>query len=347
MHPETTGKEARNMDRKWLLVLLMLAIGLSFGLESRAQEPILMPVEISGFADILWRIDEPDVGAETFALGQAEIDLASTVGDRIDVEVAVAYDPESETFGLGALVADIRLFGESESHFQDVDWIEHGGLVVGQMDVPFGIDWLVYPSIDRKLISGPLAVAGTHDGWGDLGAAFYVENRAGNAVFYFLNGTGYCPPDQDEATIGGDIGNAYGGRAGLTLFSGAEVGASNAVILTRGRDTTSQLWGADAQWASGMLSCKAEFIRQIIGLDADLELTHDGWYVQGMVHPERTFLVARYGSFASGGDSGECVSRVCCGAGLALADQAEIRAEYQAGLDGMKDRILAQIVVGF
>lgn len=331
------------MDNKWTLVWLVVSSGTLICTESHAQEPFIPPVDISGFADVLWHIDDPDRGKESFALGQAEIDLASSIAERIDVEMAVAYGSESETFGLRALVVDIRLLGDSESHYSDVDWIRHGGLVIGQMDVPFGIDWMVYPSIDRKLISGPLAVAGTHDGWNDVGAAFYLENPVGNAIFYALNGTGYSPPDRIDETIGGDIGNAYGGRAAFALFSVAELGCSNAVVQTRGKKATSQLWGADAQWARGAFSCKGEFIRQILGLDAERKLTRDGWYAQGMFHPDRYFLVARYGSLDTDGS----VSRVCCGAGYVLADQAEIRSEYQAGFDGVEDRFLAQIVVGF
>ena len=78
-----------------IAVTLLLVGGLGF-----AQEIEIPPVEISGFADILWQIDDPEMLTETFALGQAEIDLAASLEDRIDVEMAVAYDPDAGSFGL-------------------------------------------------------------------------------------------------------------------------------------------------------------------------------------------------------------------------------------------------------
>ena len=141
----------------WLIVFVALT-PFVMAENSQSQEIEIPPLELSGFADILWQIHDPEFGTETFALGQAEIDLATSLEDRIDVEMAVAYDPDAGSFGLGALVMDFRLFGDPESHFFSFDGVDHAGLVIGQMDVPFGIDWMVYPSIDRKLITGPLVV---------------------------------------------------------------------------------------------------------------------------------------------------------------------------------------------
>jgi hypothetical protein len=333
------------MNTKTTLITFLMIMLLTAG--NSPAELELPSVEFSGFADVLWQIDNGPEDSEDFAIGQAEIDLAASLSDRVNLEMALAYDPDSGSFGLGALVMDLALLGSGENHFHHSNTIENAGLLIGQMDVPFGIDWMFYPSLDRQFITGPLVVADTHDGWNDLGIAVYLETSLLNAVIYRLNGTGYEAPFLPDDSVGGDISGAFGGRLGLNALSGFELGGSFASIGNQDGDQVSSLWGVDAQWATGPVYFKGEYIVQKVGLDAALELQHDGSYVEGMYHPGGYFLLARYGSFSPEGDEFSRESRVCLGAGYVVQDGAEIRLEHQIGIDVAPDRTVAQFVVGF
>ncbi len=52
-------------------------------------------VDIVGFADAQYVIKDDAGGTTGFALGQVEIDVETCIDDRIDVAVALAYDPEA------------------------------------------------------------------------------------------------------------------------------------------------------------------------------------------------------------------------------------------------------------
>ncbi len=53
------------------------------------------------------------------------------------------------------------------------------------------IDWNVYLSIDRNIVSGPIAVENIHDFWNDYGIQLYLESRLFNTVVYVTNSFGY------------------------------------------------------------------------------------------------------------------------------------------------------------
>ncbi len=103
----------------------------------------------------------------------------------------------------------------------------------------------------------------------------------------------------------------------------------------------------DAQWTMGPIYAKGEYIFQKVGLDSPDSLEHTGYYVEGMYHPGKYFLLARFGNFSSDEISEIEESRLCLGAGYVVLEGAEIRLEQQFGMDGMPNQTLAQFVVGF
>jgi hypothetical protein len=339
-------KGMNNMKTKILFCTLTVALSVLAGVSF--AEVNVPTVEFSGFADILWRVDEDDGEGEDFFIGQAEIDLATNLDGVINLEMAVAYDADAGSFGLGALVMDLALLGEDEGSLHHSDVIQNAGLLIGQMDVPFGIDWLFYPSIDRYLITGPLAVSGTHDGWNDLGVAAYIETSGFNAVIYRFNGSGYEAPFVPGDSASGDAGCAWGSRVGLhTVLPNIEIGTSFASIITGDGDQSSTLLGFDAQWATGAFSAKGEYIIQKIGLDTAHELEHKGSYIEGMYHSGRFFVLSRYGLFTPEGSDFLEESRVCLGAGYVIQDGGELRIEHQISIDNAPEQTMAQFVVAF
>ncbi|MBK7770410.1 MAG: hypothetical protein IPI48_07745 [bacterium] len=146
------------------------------------------PFEITGFMDVLFSTDEVTAGERDFRLGQAELDFFACTSDHSCACVAVAYDPATGTFGLGAATIEFLIAGKGSDCRHHYEKWERSGLVVGQFDIPFGIDWLTYPSVDRRTVTAPDAIDATHDGWNELGASFFVEATRYTARAWVTNG---------------------------------------------------------------------------------------------------------------------------------------------------------------
>lgn len=314
-----------------LLSALAMMLFAGFAAAS-AQEKHENSPEISGFGDIQY------IGGEDrFAFGQVEVDLETFLDERIHLEAAIAL--EEENFTTGTFIVDFHLFGSEGSHFRQAAGIDHSGIIVGQFDVPFGVDWLVYPSVDRKLISEPVAVANTHDFWNDFGVQGYLENGHYNVVTYAVNGFGYTAGDAEV-----DMNLALGGRVGFSLFPQLEVGASCAGFFDRDYELDMALIGAHLQFSHGRFSAKGEFLIHPQELAGNGDVTHTGFYAQGLRDFGDFYLVSRYGQFRP--DQEKNHTRLSAGGGWIIEDGCELPLEQQINSDG-KDLTLLQLAVGF
>ncbi len=131
------------------------------------------------------------------------------------------------------------------------------------LDVPFGIDWEVLPSIDRPLVSTPLVVDATHDSSNDLGVQAYAELPWMTSVVFAVNGWDY---EAGDSTFSADA--AVGGRVGLKPGEGIELGGSFAWFDVEGDGRSMSLAGADLQVAAGPLAIRGEFIQHDIEMDS-------------------------------------------------------------------------------
>ena len=310
-----------------LALILLLPLGSSTAV--RAQE---RPIEITGFGD-LWYVG----GGDRFELGQVEIDLGLPLDERIDLEIAIALDEGA--FTTGSFLVDFHLFGREGSHFRPLAGIDHSGLIVGQFDVPFGIDWLVYPSIDRKLVSGPVAVENTHDSWNDFGVQGYLKSGPVNAVVYAVNGFGYEAADAEV-----EMNLTVGGRVNVSPVPYLEVGSSYAAFFDQDYELDMALLGADLQFIHGRFVAKGEYLFQRLGLAGEEDATSAGFYAQGLYDFGSFFLVSRYGQFLP--EEGEDLTRVSLGGGWVIGDGCEARVEQQINSQE-EDLTLLQLVVAF
>lgn len=304
-------------------------------------------VEISGFGDFYYEIQQENTLGQNFEIGQVELDLETAIEDKIVISAAIAYDSREETFGLGAFTVDFYLFGSEGGHFRPLSGIDHSGIMLGQFDVPFGIDWHVYPSIDRKLVSGPLVVENTHDFWNDYGVQAYIETKLVNGVVYWTNGFGYEVTDTSGNPVDVEMKMASGGRIGVNPHKMIDFGGSYAGFFDHDNNLDMSLLGVDLQLSYKGFSLKGEYIVHQLGLAGDDALTNSGFYGQVKYDFSEFFLVGRHGRFSRDEESADDLSRTSAGAGWVVKEGCELRFEYQVNSEDNDDVTFLQLVVGF
>lgn len=322
---------------------------------TETENDVIGGLEISGFLDVISTYQRKVADNSEFGLGQAEVDLANELSDNITAEIAIAYNNETGNFELGAALIDIHLFGGGEKHTRGFA-IDHSFIVAGQFDVPFGIDYYVYPSIDRKLVTSPMAVDLTHGGWNDFGLQFGLNATHGNLIVYAINGFEASAEVLDEVetlstgidtyeTIDTSPANAFGTRLGIAPFSGLEFGSSFATGYNESGKSEMLLWGADFQYSISALELKGEFIYHSLNRSI-AEENNRGYYVQTSYDIlEQVFVTARYGSFKP--DGAQWYGQFSLGAGYTLSGDVGLRFETLISENSSDNLNIMQLVAGF
>ncbi len=321
--------------------------------ESPAEETSKR-LEISGFFDVVGSSHRVDGDEAPFRLGQAEIDLANQVSNRIAVEAAVAYNNEAGTFELGAAFIDFHLLSrdKAERHTHTALDIDHSYILAGQFDVPFGVDYHTYASIDRKLVTAPAVVELTHGGWSDVGIQLGLETPHANLVGYWVNGFESSAEILDEVQtlatgvevyeeINTTPANALGMRLGLKPLDWMELGGSFAAGWNASEKNEMTLAGLDLQLTYDKLEVKSALIGHSMNRTI-AEENNRGFYLQALYNIfDRAFVVGRYGSFKP--DRKEWSDEGSIGAGYSLADCLEVRweASVNEALTGTRNFIQA------
>lgn len=301
-------------------------------------------IEYSGFADILYTKALGDDGEAGFNYGQFEVDLSGSVVPGVTFEGAIAYNADDGVFEAGAGFLDIHLKGSDEDHPARGGFISHSGLLVGQFDVPFGIDYLHIPSPDRSLVTSPLLNQATIDGWNDVGLNLYGELSLLNFNVFAVNGA--------------SNGLALGGRLGFPVAGLLEVGTSFAIQTGENdAEAVPSLMGIDFQATSGVISTRLEYQMATAMLEGDFDTMtdddeHSGYYLQLNLDLNEMvnlplFLVGRFGGWEYGD---ETASRITAGLGYEFEPGFECRAEYLSNTvneDDPENQITIQTVVSF
>ncbi len=340
-----------------IIVFLLVA----FCVPTMSQES---PIEITGFGDIYYIVQPADDGIDDFNFGQVELDVETSIQEKVFVSAAIALDPESRTFGLGAFTVDLHIFGNDGNHFRR-GGLDHSGVILGLFDVPFGIDWQVYPSIDRKLVSSPLVVENTHDSWNDCGVQGYLEHGRLGVTLFVTNGTGYeIGYDASGAWLGyNNLGynntnpiittdavemtKAIGGHLGIKPHDLVEIGLSYAGFLDQDDQVDMSLTGIDIQFHYNDLHCKGEYIVHDLGLNGDNEISNSGFYAQGWYEFSSVFIVGRYDMFSPDIASVEEFNRLSIGFGWVIIEGVGLRVEHQINSEEDSDVSFFQTVVAF
>lgn len=306
------------------------------------------PFEMSGFFDVLNRYGSLSSGEKSIQFNQAELDISHQITDQLLGFVAVCYDNDAEAFCIGAAYADFQMVASANNS---------AGIIAGQFDVPFGIDYLTCTSIMRKTVSTPLVVSMTHGGWNDVGMQFYAGNSYGNITAYAVNGFAdqatettlvwnLATSTLDETIEDVDLTprHAYGGRIGLKPLApfNAEFGSSLAVGLNDQHRTETYLYGFDGTVTVGNGTLKGEYIYHSRNRSRQVENNY-GYYLQGEYQFGRMFVVSRFDAVTHQ-RLGQ-FRRETLGAGFILHEGTEFRFEYQNPDKGLPRVAIAQLVV--
>lgn len=297
-------------------------------------------IEWSGFFDIQYAHTASDTVSDDFTYGQFEVDLSMPLTNRISAEAAMAWGDGS--FELGSGFIDIHLQTAEEEHPPRGTYLSHSGFIVGQFDVPFGIDYRVIPSPDRKLVSPPLVNQRTIDSWDDMGVQIYGVGPLGNFVLFGVNGF--------------SEGQAYGGRIGITPVKGVEAGVSYALDRTMEGHTEVTVLGVDGAISMAPVEVKGEFT----AMEEEKTVApkkHAGFYVQASYDLHPIFAVGRYGRWTpkfdedGDGQNDPALTRITLGAGYRIVEQVEVRVEHQINKEERdeekNDQTTVQWVVSF
>jgi len=261
----------------------------------------------------------------------------------------VAYNNETDNFELGAAELSLNLHADENSFITSVDFS------AGQFDVPFGIDFLVYPSIDRKLVTPPLVVERTHDSWNDFGIKLSLYSNYVKLVVFGVNGFDASFEVVNEAqsqALGVDIGdeidtspaNTFGARLGLTPVADFELGGSVAFGLNDTDEDEMILIGGDVRYQLTNLSLKGEYIYHSFNRSiADEE--NEGYYIQALYGMDPVFWVGRYGAIQPDGE--DWTNRFTLGIGYTVTETVELRFETIINEDSDENTNILQLVAGF
>jgi len=273
-------------------------------------------LEVSGFVDVLGQGRQGEDA--TFGMGPFEIDFAWEFSPSVAFEGAVVV--EGDEVGLGQTMVDFAVLGENRL-----------GLQVGLLDMPFGIDYQVFATPDRKTVTPPLVTElMMHGGWGDIGLNFHGSLPRVNYNLYVVNGMGEDGGEPVNQLLDNNNGKTVGGRIGILPVESLELGFSYAYgpyLDTLAREALSRI-GGDIQFAYQSLVIKGEYIKGEEEVPGAPEREHDGFYIQLLGKAtEKLYGVTRYCYWKPKG--GDTVTRTTLGLGCDLLENISLRSEYQ------------------
>ena len=205
------------------------------------------------------------------------------------------------------------------------------GLQVGLLDMPFGIDYQVFATPDRKLVTPPLVTELMMDGgWGDVGVNFHGSAPRLNCNVYVVNGMGEDSGVPVNQITDNNNSKTAGGRLGFLPIKDLEFGFSYAqgpYLDGAARQALSRI-GGDIQFVYERLQIKGEFVMGGEEVPGASKNEHEGLYLQLLGEAtEKVYGVARYGYWKPKG--GDKVTRTTIGLGYDLGENISLRSEYQ------------------
>jgi hypothetical protein len=296
----------------------------------------LLPLEFTAFGDFFYRFERP--GDDDFHVGAVELDASLKLTPYVNVSTAIAFDGAQDSFELGAFVIDCGVAGDGAGYVLHSKHLVKSGISFGRFFVPFGIAYLLYPSVENRFVTLPQAVRLTHGGWNDVGAQGYAIGEHWTVVGYVVNGPEHpVSPDAVEPSR-----TAAGARLSAKVDERIEVGGSGALDFAAAGPVMA-FAGGDAQASLGPLDVSGEYLLKHVKTPGIAELTH-GVYGQALLKFDPAFFVARYDTVLEGAKTFE--RRIAGGAGVEIFPRGEVRAVYEHSFDSGVRTVTLQLVGG-
>jgi len=295
--------------------------------------------EVTGFVDVLGQAQQGENAS--FGMGPYEVDFSWELA-KLYFEGAVVV--EGEEVGLGQTFVE---FKPLKQKYQDFLAIQ-----AGFFDMPFGLDYEVFATPDRKLVTPPLYTELVMDGgWGDIGINLCGSLWLVNYNLYGVNGFGEDNGNPVNQLTDNNDAKTFGVRLGISPFEDLEVGVSYAggAYLDDNTKDLLQRIGAHLKFGWKKIEAKGEYIfgkQDIPGKDAREE---NSYYMQllGKLTDE-LYAVVRFGGWKPKG--GSEISRITTTLGYDLSEKISLRLEYQFNIEtpGVKNDLFSlQTVVSF
>jgi hypothetical protein len=307
-------------------------------------------MEISGFFDAIGVANFTNTENSRFLINQFELDFSYLHKTHFSVGSALAYNNETENMELAMAFIHYSFDEGPAKHPRRVETYDHSALLVGKFDVPFGLDYLSYASIDRPTLTQPLVMEKTIAGWNDVGVDFH--HFAGNLKFdiWALNGF--------KAGVG------LGGNIRYRFFPFLEIGVSHSADMDNFfKDVNDWLSGVDIRIDTETFEIKSEFLwmKGVYEGVPDTVLSdnmHHGGYFQVLTHLDKfieipLFVVLRIGGWQCSEDIedlNEAQKRYTATVGYALHENLSVKFELVVNdydVAPTETSGMLQIVVGF
>ncbi len=260
---------------------------------------IIAQTEMSVFFDAVGISNFNNTKESRFLINQFELDFSYLHQSHFSVGSAVAYNNESENLELAMAFIHYSLEDGPVKHPRRVETYDHSALLIGKFDMPFGLDYLSYASIDRPTISQPLVIEKTIAGWNDIGIDYHLFKNNIKFDIWAVNGF--------------NAGIGLGGNIRYKFFPFLEVGLSHSSDIDNFKSVNDWLSGVDMKINTETFEIKSEFLwsKGVYEGTVDTVLNneiHHGGYFQILTHLNKFItlpisLTLRFGNWKCTGNS--------------------------------------------
>jgi hypothetical protein len=224
------------------------------------------PLEITGFFD--FTVQDMDFGTDgmerdrPFDFGAFELDLEYSYGDHYAVSTALVWD-DGATPELAVGIVDYHLF-DDDVPVRGRIFDEPGFHVqVGRFDIPYGVDYQYFASVDRPNVSAPLTTERIQaGGYNSDGIRLYGTWKSFDYTAYAVNSL----YEEDGVAVGGRFAffptrNPYRlHHFGSSRF--AELGISYLRDMDKEFDKHSVVYGIDFTLNYNMFTLVTEWMKR-------------------------------------------------------------------------------------
>ncbi len=326
----------------WLNLLILIQVA--------CPNVVKAQIDISGFFDVAGVANFPDSKQSRFLINQFELDFSYKHKSHFSVGSALAYNNETGNIELPMAFIHYSFDEGPGKHPRRVETYDHSALLIGKFDMPFGLDYLSYASIDRPTFTQPLVIEKTIAGWNDIGIDFHLFTGKFKFDVWTVNGF------REGVGVGGNVRYQF--------FPFLEVGFSHSSDVNNFKKVNDWLSGVDFKIDTKVFHVKSEFLwmkgvyEGVVDTVLNNEMHHGGYFQLLTEFEEWTslpvFLTLRFGSWkysgASDNDIDETQRRYTATVGYGLHENLSIRLEVSANTYSRSETEtngVVQIVVGF